>query len=222
MKPSEKRALRAQKAAEKTETEKLQEKEWTAENVAEDEVALDAESELRNDTGAEAEEQYVWGSHKSETESKKKPYKRKEGFFQSHIRLITFIVTTVVLILFLSPFAVDMIVKYRNDKIVNSIQDIDMDSVFSIYDNSDVIEWKSFSNFNYTDLGYDTENGEYRVREYPISNSRLVLKVGGHSMSNRPEYVQLIDYRTGQFINVFNEDPRDFIRTLNLDEKETK
>ncbi len=208
MKPSEKRALQAEKRARAEAEARAKESKKEADDPMVAETADD------DAVGGE----YEWGSHQSEEKVNAKPYKRKEGFFQSHVRLITFIVTTVFLFLFVSPFAVDMIVKFRNDKTVHNMQDIDIESVYSIYDNAEIIEWKNFRNFNYTDYSYDAKEGKYFVREYPVSNSRLVLKVGGPSLDPKPDYIQLIDYRTGQYINVFNEDPRDFIKTLDLEE----
>ena len=142
-----------------------------------------------------------------------KPYKRKEGFIQSHIRLITFIITAALVLTILGPLGIDMLVAAKKDKVVNNKKDIDITTVYSIYDNADVIEWKNFRNFNYTDFSYDAKNGEYYVREYPISNSSLVLKVGGSSLNTQPDYIYLIDYRSGEYINVLKEDPRDFVKS---------
>lgn len=142
-----------------------------------------------------------------------KPYKRKEGFIQSHIRLITFIITAALVLTILGPLGIDMLVAAKKDKVVNNKKDIDITTVYSIYDNAEVIEWKNFRNFNYTDFSYDAKNGEYYVREYPISNSSLVLKVGGSSLNTQPDYIYLIDYRSGEYINVLKEDPRDFVKS---------
>ncbi len=144
---------------------------------------------------------------------RKTVYKRKEGFFQSHVRLITFlIVGTLVLGGFV--FGIDMFVASRNNKTVDNMKDMDIETVFAVYDNADIIEWKSFRNFNYTDYSYEAKKGKYFVREYPISDSRLVLKVGGSSLDPHPDYAQLIDYRSGAHIDVFKEDPRDFIKEI--------
>ena len=106
-----------------------------------------------------------------------------------------------------------MLVAAKKDKVVNNKKDIDITTVYSIFDNATVIEWKNFRNFNYTDFSYDAKNGEYYVREYPISNSSLVLKVGGSSLNTQPDYIYLIDYRSGEYINVLKEDPRDFVKS---------
>lgn len=189
MKPSEKRAFEAEKRriAEERAASEMQEQEVTS-------TVTDTPQ------GSEDAKPY-------------KPYKRKEGFFQSHIRLITFIITATLVLTVLGPLGIDMLVAAKKDKVVNNKNDMGITTVYSIYDNADVIEWKNFRNFNYTDYSYDAKNGEYYVREYPISNSRLVLKVGGSSLNPQPDYVYLIDYRSGEHIDVLKDDPRDFVRS---------
>ena len=195
MKPSEKRALEAEKRrlAEERAASEMQEQEVTS---------------TLTDTPQGSDDAKPY-----------KPYKRKEGFFQSHIRLITFIITATLVLTVLGPLGIDMLVAAKKDKVVNNKKDIDITTVYSIYDNADVIEWKNFRNFNYTDYSYDAKNGEYYVREYPISNSRLVLKVGGSSLNTQPDYVYLIDYRSGEYIDVLKNDPRDFVKST---EQETE
>ncbi len=201
MKPSERRALEAEKRAQKEAEERERELTLDRKNTPVD-IPVPQET-------FEAEEQ----SDTTVAESSE-PYKRKEGFFQSHIRLITFIITATLLLTVLGPLGVDMIVAAKNNKTVNNKEDISISTVYSVYDNAEVIEWKNFRNFNYTDYSYDSDTGTYQVREYPISNSRLVLKVGGPSLSNRPDYIYLIDYRSGEHIDVFREDPRDYVKQM--------
>ena len=195
MKPSEKRAFEAEKRriAEERAASEMQEQEVTS---------------TLTDTPQGSDDVKPY-----------KPYRRKEGFFQSHIRLITFIITATLVLTILGPLGIDMLVAAKKDKVVNNKKDIDITTVYSIYDNADVIEWKNFRNFNYTDYSYDSKNGEYYVREYPISNSRLVLKVGGSSLNTQPDYVYLIDYRSGEHIDVLKDDPRDFVKST---EQETE
>ncbi len=189
MKPSEKRALREQRLRE-------------AEERAREELLIGSEKE------PEPTETY-----EVHTDTENQPYKRKEGFFQAHIRLITFIITATLCLTVLGPLGIDMLVASKKNKTVNDLRDIDMKTVFAVHDNADVIEWKNFRNFNYTDYSYESKDGKYLVREYPVANSRLVLKVGGSSLSARPDYIQLIDYRSGEYVNVLVDDPRDFVKT---------
>ncbi len=190
MKPSEKRALQTEK-----------------QRIAEEEKH-ENQKETEKDTDKHGE------PGPSLQVDNAKPYKRKEGFFQSHIRLITFIITATLLLTVLGPIGIDMLVAMKKDKVVNNKKDIDISTVYSIYDNAEVIEWKNFRNFNYTDYSYDTKKGEYYVREYPISNSRLMLKVGGSSLDPKPDYVQLIDYKSGEYIDVLKKDPREFVKSI--------
>lgn len=147
-------------------------------------------------------------------EEERKPYKRKEGFFQAHIRLITFIITATLVMTVLGPLGIDMLVASKNNNSVTNLKDMDIDTVYLIHDNASIIEWKNFKNFNYSDYSYENNSGRYTVREYPIANSRLVLKVGGPSLDSFPEFIQLIDYRSGEYVNVLVDDPRDFVKSL--------
>lgn len=189
MKPSEKRALREQRIREAEEPAQL-------ENSAPDVMQSGAVEDLPQEPIAQ---EY-------------KPYKRKEGFFQAHVRLITFIITATLVMTVLGPLGIDMLVASKNNKGVTNLKDMEMETVFLIHDNASVIGWKNFEKFNYTDLSYESRTGKYFVREYPIANSDLVLKVGGPSTKNHPEYIQLIDYRSGEYVNVLVDDPRDFVR----------
>ncbi len=139
-------------------------------------------------------------------------YKRKEGFFQSHIRLITFIVTASLILMIFGPLGIDLIIRNKKSHIVDDKQNISIESVYSVYDNRDRIQWSNFKNFNYADYSYDSKTGKYNVREYPIEGTSLILKVGGSNLKSAPDYVYLMDYENGDLINILKEDPREFIR----------
>ena len=194
MKPSEKRALREAKL-------KAAEQEAMSapapEKPAQEEAPQKENIQEENTTAAEHT-----------------PYVRREGFFGAHIRLITFIITATLVLTVLGPLGVDMLVASKNNRGVTNLEDMSIDTVYTIHRNADVIEWKNLQKFNYSDYSYENEGGKYLVREYPIADSRLVLKVGGPKLSSRPEYIQLIDYRSGEYVNVLLEDPRDFVRSI--------
>ena len=202
MKPSERRALEAEKRAQRE--AEARERELTKKNK---DTSTEENISVSEDTMAEQ-------TDSADIPQSAEPYKRKEGFFQSHIRLITFIITATLILTVLGPIGIDMLVAAKRDKVINNKEDISIDRVYSVYDNASVIEWKNFRNFNYTDYSYESQSGDYQVREYPISGLRLKLKVGGPKLSNRPDYVYLIDYKTGEYINVLKEDPRDFVRLI--------
>ena len=197
MKPSERRALEAEKRAQRE--AEARERELTAEK--------------KEDTQKEqplAEE----GEGAPEIKADEKPYRRKEGFFQSHIRLITFIITATLILTVFGPLGVDMLVAAKNDKIVNNKEDISIETVYKIYDLYDSVHWGSFKNFNYTDYSDKVEGNLVYEREYPVKDSRLVVKAGGSSMSDKPEYIYLIDYRDGIRIDLKKEDPRDYVKQM--------
>ena len=199
MKPSERRALQEAKRAQKI--VELNEKESTTDN------------------GAPEEPTYEYKNDASATKENAKPYKRREGFFQSNVRLITFIIAGALVLFVLGPLGIDMLIASRNAQTVSNKQDISINAVCAIYDKGGNITWDYFDNYNYTDYS-DKSNG-VRTREYPIKDSRLVLRVQGDADSNHFVYARLIDY-TGngdgvdQYIDVLIEDPRDFFEaTMN-------
>lgn len=197
MKPSERRALEAEKRAQRE--AEARERELTEEKTekAQKEQPSAEESETTPDIKAD-----------------EKPYRRKEGFFQSHIRLITFIITATLILTVFGPLGVDMLVAAKNDKIVNNKEDISIETVYKIYDLYDSVQWGSFKNFNYTDYSDKVEGNLVYEREYPVKDSRLVVKAGGSSMSDKPEYIYLIDYRDGILIDLKKEDPRDYVKQM--------
>ena len=204
MKPSEKRALEAEKRAQReaAERERELEREAIRSEASDDLPKTDTDNEQNTDQNIE---------------KITKGYKRKEGFIQSHIRLITFIVTAALVLFVLGPLGIDMLVASRNNKIVNNKEDISIETVYKIYDLYDSVHWGSFKNFNYTDYSDKVDGILVYEREYPVKNSRLVVKAGGSSMSDRPEYVYLIDYKSGKRIDLKKEDPRGYVKTMTED-----
>lgn len=201
MKPSEKRALEAEKRAQKEAEERERELEREMTKARKEENPPEPALGQYFDQPTVQNEQSTG-------------YKRREGFIQSHIRLITFIITSALVLFVLGPLGVDMLVASKNDKIVNNKEDISMETVYKIYDLYDSVHWGSFKNFNYTDYSDKVEGVLVYEREYPIKNSRLVVKAGGSSMSDRPEYIYLIDYRNGVRIDLKKEDPRNYVKSM--------
>ena len=201
MKPSEKRALEAEKRAQREAAERERELEREAAKAGKEENP----TELNVDENIDRQ-----APHKESTTG----YKRREGFIQSHIRLITFIITSAIVLFVLGPLGVDMLVASKNDKIVNNKEDISIETVYKIYDLYDSVHWGSFKNFNYTDYSDKVEGVLIYEREYPVKDSRLVVKAGGSSMKDSPEYIYLIDYRSGVRIDLKKEDPRNYVKTM--------
>ena len=203
MKPSEKRSLEAEKRAQREAAERERELEretWRSEN--EDQFEADAEN------GNPESTEPIFSQEREER------YQRKEGFIQSHVRLITFIITAALVLFVLGPLGIDMLVASKNDKIVKNKEDISIETVYKIYDLYDGVHWGSFKNFNYTDYSDKVEGVLIYEREYPVKDSRLVVKAGGSSMKDSPEYIYLIDYRNGVRIDLKKEDPRNYVKTM--------
>lgn len=190
MKPSEKRALEAEKRRRAEEVRLQPEKsEETSENVF--------------DSAQRAE---------------RKTSQRREGFFQSHIRLITFFVTVILVIFVLSPIGIDLFIANMRDKSASNGEDMTLNTVYAIYDNADNMKWSYLEKYSYTDYSFDLKNGKYLVREYSIADSQLVLKVGGSSVGTSLDYAQLIDYSTGDYIDVLKNNPHDFLKSIEQEE----
>lgn len=181
MKPSERRALEAQKRAQKD--------------------AEMREQELESGKTASS-------ARKASNYTR---YERKEGFFQSHVRLITFIICMVLILTVLGPWGIDKLVEKGRNKVVSDQKDMTVETIYMIWENSGNITLNSFDKFNYTDFSYESKDGKFYVREYPVENSSLVIKVRGSDMDKAPEYVYLIDYQDGVFINIMKEDPQEFL-----------
>ena len=149
--------------------------------------------------------------------SKRKERRQKDGkpqktetFFSNNSRLIAFIITSVLIITVFSPFAIDMLLERLDDnKTVTDKKDMTIQHVYVISENYGSITWKSFEQFNYTDMSRD--DGKYYTREYPISDGKFVLKVGGKTMSGQPEYMYLISLIDDKYINLAQDNVKKFV-----------
>ena len=132
-------------------------------------------------------------------------YERREGFIQSHIRIITFICCTVVFIC----VAVAWLLFRDSNQIKGETNksDITMLNVYGISEKKADITWADFALYNYNDQSYS----EAVKREYKIADSDYVVWVGGKNTEGKPEYVYLINMSTSQHIDLTNDDPRDFV-----------
>ena len=156
---------------------------------------------------------------KQREEDQAKPRKIKtEGFFSNHARLIAFIVTSILIVTLFSPFAIDMFLEGQKDKnTVSDKKDMTVQHVYAIADNYGSITWKSFEQFNYTDMSRD--DGKYYTREYPIADTLLVLQVGGKTLSGQPEYIYLISLTDAEYINVAKDSVKLFVNKYQDEEK---
>jgi hypothetical protein len=193
LKPSERRALEEEKRAQREAAEREAELEKTSRAKDEQPSFKHAEPFYSN------EEQKGDGHH-------------RESFFSSHVRLITFIICMALILTVLGPWGIDMLVQQRRADIfgeeVEEKKNISADAVILLSDMGYDMTWDSLAAFNYTDFS----TNDSVIREYEITDTILVLRVGGKTLEGYPEYVRLINYRTGEFIkDVRKEDVRDFI-----------
>ncbi len=184
MKPSERRALEAQKKADK-------------------ERALEAEK-------AENEAAPSSDTTRNGSPSEHGAPKKKEGFFKSHSRLIAFLATSFLIITVFSPFAVDMFLDYRSkNDVITDKKDITLEQVYFVADNYGEMTWKSFDNFNYTDRSRD--DGKYYKHEYPIKDTGFVLVVGGQTRTGAPEYIYIQSYKDAAYADLAKDDVKKFV-----------
>ncbi len=191
MKPSEKRAL-------ETERKRLQ---------------ADATSQPMPDASTSEK------ADKMTSKGNNGQYRRKESFFSNHVKLITFLIVGSIVILGFA-FGIDMYVINQKGKTVTDLEDMTLNTVYAMHDNADNMKWQHLKKYNYTDYSFDTNGGKYIVREYPIADSKLVLKVGGSSVDTTLEYAQLIDYETGNWVDVLKTDPHEFVKSIGQEETE--
>ena len=145
-----------------------------------------------------------------ERPQKEEKPRRTESFLSNNSRLIAFIVTSVLIITVFSPFAIDMFLEGQKDKnTVTDKKDMTVQHVYVIAENYGSITWKSFEQFNYTDMSRD--DGKYFTREYPIADTLLVLQVGGPNMTGQPEYIYLISLEDTEYINLAKDNVKKFI-----------
>ena len=196
MKPSERRALEAEKRAQK-EAEARERELQKAIREAEKQshkIQNDQDESGAPDLGGINREDTYEKLSKRNTKAKVDGYHR-ESFWSNHSRLIAFIITTVVVLFVVGPLGYDIYLNVRDAQSQgNKVEGKPMtvEDVYYIAENADAIKWSSFEKFNYTDYG-----GE---REFAIEGTSLTLRVGKSQSSAYPEYIRLIDYTSGDFI----------------------
>ena len=96
-------------------------------------------------------------------------------------------------------------------------ENITVSDIIHLAEQGDALIWSDFDKFNYTDFSYDyrdestnKKKTEY-IREYSVDGV-LTLKVVGSSMKGSPACVQLIYYREGAIIeDIRGSDVRSFL-----------
>ena len=206
MKPSERRELK----------QRQQEMREAAEREAEQERLREQQNTASEDGHSESEQ--------SEPKNESSGYVRKEGFFQSNVRLITAIITISVLLILIGPYNIFHIVRDLSERSnqVTDRDDLTLEHVFNIAEFGDNISWGNFQNFNYNDQSFKTDDGDFVKREYPVKGTEFMVLVGGKSLREWPSFVYLIDYDSGELIDMRSENARKFVEELNEKKQEQK
>ena len=226
MKPSERRALEAEERARKEAEQREKLLEAKAKRTSTPEAQRDYESErIKSDTGYKKlpEEEIV---------VKGDGYHR-ESFFGRHVKLITFIICLTLILTVIGPWGIDrMVDKGRQDiygdEVMNK-NDLSVKGVMMLAQMGETITWDTFENLNYIDYSFEKNDVLTQIREYPIEGTSLVLRVGGTEtgkvteykitgtnivlfrksdmkLPETPDYVRLIDYSNGEFVDDIRKD----------------
>lgn len=171
----------------------------------------------QNAIGKDTEPQNVYQSTADHLQSKKtsEGSQRKEGFFQSHVRLITFLICIGVFLLVFGPWNIYRISKSiaDNKKTVDGKRDMSMETVYALSERGEELSWLHFEEYNYTDMSYSTNDGEYIKREYHVKDTGYIVWVGGIKGQDRPDYIYLIDIgKTGNVMNMREGTAKEFVQ----------
>ena len=215
MKPSERRALEAEKRAQKEAAMREKELEAKAQysemiNENNTESGKRAEGESLN---ADAQYRQV---PKGDIKVEGDGYHR-EGFFGSHVRLITFIIAFALVATVLGPWGIDMLVsKSREAWNGNESEDgakLTVNHVIALSDMGYDMTWGSLKGFGYEDSSYTKKGKTTYNYKYSFEESdSLCLEVIGSSNTGSPDIVRLIDYSSGEYIEIRKESASAFLK----------
>ncbi len=123
---------------------------------------------------------------------------RKEGFIQSHVKLITFIICMAV---FLGAATVIPLVHWLGERTVTGGEiPLELDDITAIAAKRQYISWDDFDNYIYT----DQSAGDTRERVYMVSGTRFVVMVSGPKSDKKyPDTVMICDLdNTSYFLDL--------------------
>ena len=123
---------------------------------------------------------------------------RKEGFFQSNVKLITFIVCMAIFLG--SAIIIPLVHFYGERTVVKGEISMQLDDIIAIAGKKQYISWKDFENYVHTDYS----SGSTREHMYVISGTQYVVMVSGpKSDKNYPDTVIICDLNnTSYFIDL--------------------
>lgn len=218
MKPSERRALEAEKrarqAAEFRERE-LQKEARVAEKRDKKTKPTLPEAPVEDYTAKINEDATYKKLPEGEIEVKGDGIHR-EGFFSNHARLIAFIITAALVLFVLGPLGVDMLVAHSrsswNGNEKGGDKTMTVTDLVALSQKGENIEWDDLDGYKYTDNSYTKEKKTTYNHKYDIAESNdLCLEVIGSDDSDKPEIVRLIDYNSGAFIDIRTTNVSEFL-----------
>ena len=144
---------------------------------------------------------------------------RKEGFFQSHVKLITFIITVSLLFMLIGPFSVIRIVEMvEESRHFRDGETLTVEQIKIIANNKPMITWSDFDGYSYEDQSTKTTT----VREYYVKEDGYSLVVRGPKSDTKfPDNVHLMysDDNGTTFIDLRTEDIKGFLAVINASDK---
>ena len=235
LKPSEKRALEAQKRIKEAE-ERERAREAELLNYGGDDGERLSAEEREKLLEARAKRQSKYDGREAPIDDRKERHGDKsyiklpeeeidvkgdgyhrESFFGSHIRLITFIITITLVLTVLGPWTIDYLVTKSRDGWAKTggeqnLVDITIDDILRI-ETTESYTWKAFEGFNYVDT---SDGGDY-MREYFFAESEnLSVKIISATGSGKPDIILLIDYNSPKGmennVNLYKGSAEEFLK----------
>jgi hypothetical protein len=157
----------------------------------------------------------------------------KESFFGNHVKLITFIICAALIITVVGPWGLDRMVDKGREEVfgkeIENKTELSAAGVLLLADMGDSLTWEAFSNLSGVDYSYEKDGVKTHIYEYPVKGTGLYLRVGGSEVGTvhefvitgtnivlfrranvklpeSPEYVRLIDYESGAYVNDIRKD----------------
>ncbi|MBQ8408963.1 MAG: hypothetical protein IJY39_08880 [Clostridia bacterium] len=227
MKPSERRALEAEQRAQK----EAEQREKLLEAKAKRQQSL-AEHRREEEAGRINTDADYKKLPEEEIQVKGDGYHR-ESFFGNHVKLITFIICAVLILTVIGPWGVDRLVDKGREEIygkeVENRIELSLEGLEKLAEMGDDLTWDSLANLSYVDYSFEKDGVMTHIREYSITGTDVVLRVGGTEVGSiyeyvipgtsvvlfrkvdtalpeKPEYVRLIDYQSGDFVEDIRKD----------------
>ncbi len=144
---------------------------------------------------------------------------RKEGFFQSHVKLVTFIICMVV---FLGAVTVIPLVHWLNTReIVKGEIPMELEDIIAISEKKQYITWQDFDNYIYS----DQSTKDVRKHLYTISGTSYSVMVMGpksdeiypdsitfHDAGSTMSYIDLTVDNLSEFLAGISKTPTKYIK----------